>query len=279
MPVVDVDPATLAARELVPFAAASDAGVAAVMTSHIVVPRDRPGAPGHAEPEGALRAPRAARLRRRRSSPTRSTWPAPPATAASPRRPCSSLMAGADLLCLGADKDVALVREVQAAIVAAVRSGRLPEQRLVEAADRIAGLEPYGPAARPPRRATSRWRSWPGARAPSPSRATCPELGRAWVVSVDTEANIAVGDVPWGLPSDRAVAPGPGRARRRPCRPAAGRPGPRRAPAPGGRRAAGRGRRHRPPGGRGRVGLARRVRRPACRGSARAATPDRDAPR
>ena len=51
-----------------------------------------------------------------------------------------SLAAGADLLCLGADNTVAEVREVQAAIVAAVAGGRLDEERLAEAAKAVSGL-------------------------------------------------------------------------------------------------------------------------------------------
>jgi beta-N-acetylhexosaminidase len=35
-----------------------------------------------------------------------------------------------------------------------------------------------------------------------------PDLAGAFVVSVDTAANIAVGDVPWGLAPDLVVAPG-----------------------------------------------------------------------
>jgi beta-N-acetylhexosaminidase len=35
-----------------------------------------------------------------------------------------------------------------------------------------------------------------------------PDLAEAPVVSIGTAANIAVGDVPWGLPADRVVRPG-----------------------------------------------------------------------
>jgi beta-N-acetylhexosaminidase len=120
----------------------------------------------------------------------------------------ASLIAGADLLCLGADKDAALVREVQAAIVAAVRSGRLPEQRLVEAADRIAALDPELPPSRAPRRDVAA-AQLAGARRAVSVDGELPDLRDALVVSVDTEANIAVGDVPWGLAPDHAVEPGP----------------------------------------------------------------------
>ena len=49
-------------------------------------------------------------------------------------------VAGADLLCIGADNSVAQVREIQTALVGAVRSGRLSEQRLAEAAKAVSGL-------------------------------------------------------------------------------------------------------------------------------------------
>ena len=45
LPVVDVPPATLEARELLPFVAAIEAGVATIMTSHIVLPALDPAAP------------------------------------------------------------------------------------------------------------------------------------------------------------------------------------------------------------------------------------------
>jgi len=209
MPVVGVDTATLAARELVPFAAASDAGVAAVMTSHIVVPAVDPELPATLSPK-VLSV-----LREQLGFDGVIVTDALDMAGASrdrgiPEAAVLALMAGADLLCLGADKDVALVREVQAAIVAAVQSGRLPEQRLTEAADHLAGLEPYDRAARQDRRDQVALAQLVGARAAVTVEGELPRLGRAWVVAVDTEANIAVGDVPWGLPADRALTPGPG---------------------------------------------------------------------
>ena len=51
-----------------------------------------------------------------------------------------ALIAGADALCLGHDLHEDAVERVHAAIVGAVRSGRLTEERLAEAADRVAAL-------------------------------------------------------------------------------------------------------------------------------------------
>ena len=51
-----------------------------------------------------------------------------------------SIAAGADLLCIGAGNTVEQVRAIQAALVDAVRSGRLSEERLAEAAEAVAEL-------------------------------------------------------------------------------------------------------------------------------------------
>ena len=115
-----------------------------------------------------------------------------------------SLAAGADLLCIGADKDVALVRKLQQAIVAAVRSGRLDERRLREAVDRIARMPRGGGISA----AVDEARQVDGARRAVVVEGELPDLRGAEVVSVATAANIAVGEVPWGLTPDRFVAPG-----------------------------------------------------------------------
>jgi len=51
-----------------------------------------------------------------------------------------ALVAGADALCLGAEIDERLVESTHGAILAAVRSGRLAQERLLEAAGRVAEL-------------------------------------------------------------------------------------------------------------------------------------------
>jgi beta-N-acetylhexosaminidase len=65
-----------------------------------------------------------------------------------------ALAAGADALCIGADVDDALVSATHRAIVGAVRSRRLEEERLYEAAGRIGELAGWAaaPAAGAPRR-------------------------------------------------------------------------------------------------------------------------------
>ncbi|MEI5674429.1 MULTISPECIES: glycoside hydrolase family 3 N-terminal domain-containing protein [unclassified Nocardioides] len=200
LPVLDRDRAQLAARELVPFAAAVDAGVAAIMTSHILVPAIDPYLPA------TLSRPVLTLLRDRLRFDGVVVSDALDMAGASagrgiPEAAVLALAAGADLLCLGADKDVALVREVQAAIVAAVDSGRLEQARLEDAVRRIAALRGR---VRPEPMAVGELAD---ARLSLVLDGTLPPLAGARVVTVETPATIAVGDVPWGLPADVSVTP------------------------------------------------------------------------
>ena len=201
LPVVDVDLDVLAGRELVPFAAAVDAGVAAVMTSHLLVPAVDDDLPATLSPRVL------ALLRGGLGFKGAIVTDALDMAGASdgrgiPEAAVLSLVAGADLLCLGADKDVALVREVQRAVVAAVRSGRLPEARLVDAAARVDRL--HRPASSSPPPTTDQLA---GARRAVTVEGALPDLRGAAVVSVATRANIAIGDAAWGLPADDCLDP------------------------------------------------------------------------
>lgn len=195
LPTVDADLATLTARELAPFAAAVEAGVASIMTSHIVVPALDPELPATLSPTvlGLLRDTMgydgvivSDALDMAGACAGRGI----------PEAAVLSLAAGADLLCIGADKDVELVRDIQAGIVAAVRSGRLSESRLVDAVERIARMRSFE---------TAQLRA---ARSAVLVEGELPDLSGAEVVSVATAANIAIGEVPWGIRPDRVVEPG-----------------------------------------------------------------------
>lgn len=210
LPVLDADLDTLRRRELVPFLAAAEAGAAAVMTSHIVVPALDPELPG------TLSAPVLGLLRELGFDGLIVTDALDMAGASAergiPAAAVLSLAAGADLLVLGPDKPASLVRDTAAAIVAAVESGELPLERLQDAAARIdrllAGTQPRPEATLDPR---FEQRSLDGARralATASDLTNLPNLAGALVVSVETDANIAVGDVPWGLPPDVVVRPG-----------------------------------------------------------------------
>jgi beta-N-acetylhexosaminidase len=137
LPVADAARVTLLARALPPFHAAVEAGVRAVMTAHIRFPAL--GAdPATLSPEvigllrdelgfGGLVVTDALEMR------------AISGTVGLEEGAVRALAAGADALCLGADRAPDEVERVHRAIVEAARSGRLPEDRLHEAAARVAG--------------------------------------------------------------------------------------------------------------------------------------------
>ncbi|GAA1776583.1 glycoside hydrolase family 3 protein [Nocardioides hankookensis] len=204
LPTVDADLEVLRARELVPFAAVVEAGIASVMTSHIVVPAVDPDLPG------TLSAPVLGLLRDELGYDGVIVSDALDMAGASagrgiPEAAVLSLAAGADLLCIGTDVAVATVRETQAAIVAAVHDGRLSEERLRSAATRTAQLRRYDMAGVPDGAVPAQLRA---ARAATLVEGDLPDLTGAEIVSVSTAANIAIGEVPWGIEPDRTVAPG-----------------------------------------------------------------------
>jgi beta-N-acetylhexosaminidase len=112
-----------------------------------------------------------------------------------------ALIAGVDALCVGGDStDPSLVEEMAAAIVTAVQSGRLPYERLAEAAQRV--------------RALARWRTLPvlpdgdAADEPAEVRAARRALvvrgyvtlpSAPVVLELQGEPSLAAGEVPWGM--------------------------------------------------------------------------------
>jgi len=203
LPRVEVGDDALQQRELVPFVAAIKANAAAVMTSHVLVTA------WDAELPATLSATSVRRLRDDLGFTGVVVSDALDMAGASagrgiPAAAVLSLAAGCDLLCLGAgagsdDADVDLVRDVQAAVVAAVRDGRLTEERLADAAARVAALSRPTPGGTPtidPDMLRA------GAARSLTVEGQLPSLTGAAVVRVDSPATIAVGDVPWGLPVD-----------------------------------------------------------------------------
>ena len=132
------------------------------------------------------------------------------ASGSAPDAAVSAIAAGCDLLCLGADGEAGDVDAVVSGLAAAVRDGRLPEGRLVEAGERVAA-------------AVERVHGWRGAGAFPTYDAevglsvahdaiavtgTLPDLRGATVLRFQTEANFAVGPTAWGLPLDGVVLGG-----------------------------------------------------------------------
>ena len=210
LPVVDLPVETLRARELVPFRAAIAAGSRTIMTSHILLPQldaehpatfstrilqgllrgelgfdgvivtdalDMAGASGvHGIPEAAVRA----------------------------------LAAGCDLLCIGTDNtDDELDRDRDARSRPRSREGRLPVERVRDAAARVRALAPGAPtvpagaaapsAIEPVHDATDVARVIGAFEVTDVARSRLSRATRiGTVVRVDTVANIAIGGAPWG---------------------------------------------------------------------------------
>jgi beta-N-acetylhexosaminidase len=139
LPVVDEGRAELLAGPLLPFGAAVNVGVAAVMTAHILAPRlDAVPATlsevlvtdllrGELGFEGLVVSDA---LEMRAIS----------GTVGVEEGAVRALAAGVDALCLGHDVDDGVVERVHDALLAAVASGRLRSERLAEAADSVSRI-------------------------------------------------------------------------------------------------------------------------------------------
>ena len=182
---------------LLPFRAAVAAGVQAVMTGHLLVPDldDAPASLSGPILSGLLRGELGFdglivtdALEMAARQPTYGVEEAA----------VRALVAGADSLGLGHDLHEEAVERVHAAIVDAVRTGRLAEERLAEAADRVAAALPLGVAdgrrRRRPRVPAPKLRA---ARSRSPATSRSP--ARSSSSSSCPEANIAAGEALHGL--------------------------------------------------------------------------------
>ena len=133
LPVVSATRDELLEVELAPFRAAIAAGTRAIMSAHLVVPAvdDVPATLSRAQLTGLLRD----ELGFTGTIVTDALeMKAVSATVGMEEGAVQALLAGADALCLGHDIDDGHVARVRAAIVAAVREGRLDESRVAEAA-------------------------------------------------------------------------------------------------------------------------------------------------
>lgn len=206
VPVVEASRELLHRRELVPFRAALAAGVKAVMTCHVRVPALDAANPATLSPaviDGLLR----------RELGYDGTvlsdgldMHAISRTVGRAEGAVQALVAGVDGLCVGGEStSVEQVEEIVAAIVGAVRSGRLPYERLAEAAGRVAGLAGWvdaGDGLGAVRRAEE------GKGEPAEVRAARQALEARGVVTLRSaplvlelqdEPTLAAGAVPWGM--------------------------------------------------------------------------------
>ncbi|WP_328562613.1 glycoside hydrolase family 3 protein [Streptomyces coelicoflavus] len=211
MPRIDVDADVLAERDLVPFRAAVAAGTRAVMSAHILVPALDPDLP-------------ATLSRRILTDLLRGElgydglivtdgieMKAIAGTYGIERGTAMAIAAGADAICVGGGlSDEGTVRRLGDALVEAVRTGELPEERLADAAERVRALARWTTANRPDRgRSEDAVDGDVGLRAARRAlRVTvagefAPLTEPPYVAAFTPVANIAVGDeTPWGVAAE-----------------------------------------------------------------------------
>jgi beta-N-acetylhexosaminidase len=209
VPRIDVDASVLDSRELAPFRAAIAAGTRATMSAHILVPAldpDHPATLSRTILTGLLRG----ELGYDGLIVTDGMEMQAIAGAYGIERgSVLAVAAGADAICVGGGlADDETVRRLRDALVSAVHTGELPEERLADAAERV--------------RALARWTTTAGA--PDAERTADAEVGlraarRAlkvtgaegftplteppYVAAFTPMANIAVGDeTPWGVAAE-----------------------------------------------------------------------------
>jgi beta-N-acetylhexosaminidase len=199
MPVIDAALDVLRERDLPPFAAVVKADAKSIMTAHIRVPVLTDGMPATFS-----RAVLVDLLRRELG------FTGAVITDALEMRGAAgtaggignaavlALAGGADLLCIGADVDLALTEAVAAEIVAGVGDGRLALARLEEAVERTAQLAawatpgPSGPS-------VPSDLGYAAARRAVRVEGSVDGLGTPLVVHLESGYSIAEGYVPWGL--------------------------------------------------------------------------------
>ncbi|MEV3855118.1 glycoside hydrolase family 3 protein [Streptomyces sp. NPDC050095] len=217
MPLIDVGLDVLHARDLAPFRAAIAAGSRAVMSAHILVPvldPDRPATLSRRILTGLLRE----ELGYDGLIVTDGMeMQAISSTYGIERGSVLAIAAGADAICVGGGlADEETVTRLRDALVAAVRAGELPEERLADAAARVRALAEWTTTAGPAETAPGASGGTPGdgiglvaaRRAITVTRGdvedTAPPVsGPVHVAAFSPVANIAVGDeTPWGVAAE-----------------------------------------------------------------------------
>ncbi|RBM23246.1 glycoside hydrolase family 3 protein [Streptomyces sp. PT12] len=217
LPRIDIDLATLHERELVPFKAAIAAGTRCVMSAHILLPAldgERPGTLSPAVLTGLLRAPAAdGGLGYQGLIFTDAIEMRAVADTYGLDHGCVlAIAAGADALCIGgtpSDEDEVL--RLRDALVNAVHTGELPEERLHDAAERVRALARWAAESADPGAASAADGPIGLAAArralvvstPPGAPAHRPLTSPAYVASFPPVANIAVGNqTPWGVAAE-----------------------------------------------------------------------------
>ncbi|WP_282701894.1 glycoside hydrolase family 3 protein [Streptomyces sp. CC219B] len=207
MPRIDAGLDVLAERELPPFRAAIAAGTRAVMTAHILVPALDPARPATLSPRILTDLLRGELGYDGLVVTDGMEMRAVAATYGIERGSVLALAAGVDAICVGGGlTDEETVRRLRDALVTAVRTGELPEERLAEAAARVRSLArwttatPAAEAAPRPEIGLTAARRALRVTAPRPHE---PLAEAPYVAALTPVANIAVGDeTPWGVAAE-----------------------------------------------------------------------------
>ncbi|MFJ3776455.1 glycoside hydrolase family 3 protein [Streptomyces sp. NPDC090075] len=209
MPRIDATAEVLRVRELAPFHAAIAAGSLAVMSAHILVPALDPARPATLSPTILTDLLRTELGYDGLIVTDGIEMQAISATYGIEHGSVLALAAGADAICVGGGlSDEETVRRLCDALVAAVRSGELPEERLAEAADRVRALARWTAtkaAAAAPDEGTSDIGLVAARRAVHVTRVDpfTPLAEAPFVASFAPVANIAVGtETPWGVAAE-----------------------------------------------------------------------------
>ena len=206
MPRIDADTALLESRELAPFRAAIAAGTRAVMSAHILVPAldaERPATLSRRILTGLLRE----RLGYDGLIVTDGMeMQAVAAAYGIERGSVLAVAAGADAICVGGGlADDETVRRLRDALVTAVRTGELPEERLAEAAHRVRNLATWTTRHRAPGTPAQDIGLTAARRALRITGTAAPLATPPFVAAFTPVANIAVGEeTPWGVAAELA---------------------------------------------------------------------------
>ncbi|WP_217141936.1 glycoside hydrolase family 3 protein [Streptomyces sp. AC627_RSS907] len=211
VPRIDVDAALLAARDLVPFRAAVAAGSRAVMSAHILVPALDPDRPATLSRRILTELLRGELGYDGLIVTDGMEMRAIAGTYGIERGSVLAVAAGADAICVGgglSDEDT--VRRLRDALVEAVRSGELPEERLADAAERVRALARWT-TAHPADEAGAGdaadgdvgLRAARRALRTTGAEGFTPLAEPPYVAALTPVANIAVGDeTPWGIAAE-----------------------------------------------------------------------------
>lgn len=208
LPVVDLPIERLRERELLPFAAAIEAGTRSIMTSHILLPQLDADNPATFSPRILQQL-----LREELGFDGVIVSDALDMVGASgeigiPAAAVRAIAAGCDLLCIGTENTDEQLGQIEQALLDAVASGALPEARLRDAAARtsslgraLRGTPEVTPVAEPVFDLATTAGAFDVA-------ASTVVLAERTLVAIETTANIAIGTAPWGPAVDARMTQG-----------------------------------------------------------------------